>query len=129
MVFFKAVAVSTSRKKSLNKIECLSFKKELLAFVRIKLFLKTAFTLNRKDWSTTSPQHLINGEEKKKGPLAGVNNFHKDTFPLDVKVERKWFSSGRKMVFNGRQEKVSRKYASKGEKFLFYWRKLMKKKI
>ena len=52
-------------------------------------------------------EHLINGEERKKEPLLGVKNFHKDTFPLDVKVERKWFSSGRKMVFNGKQEKVS----------------------
>lgn len=45
-------------------------------------------------------------DRQKKGLLAGVKNFHKDTFPLDVKVERKWFSSSRKMVFSGRQEKL-----------------------
>lgn len=44
-------------------------------------------------------------DRQKKGPLTGVKNFHKDTFPLDVKVERKRFSHGKKMVFNDRQEK------------------------
>ena len=43
---------------------------------------------------------------QKKGVISRSKKFHKDAFPLDVKVERKRFSHGKKMVFDDRQEKL-----------------------